>query len=132
MLCRRRYGAPGMVALPYLLLFEFGGPLIEALAWIMFPIGLAYGMVDARLVGAFVVCAWLLGTLTTVAACSLEEAGYRHYQRPRELAKLLVLALFENFGYRQLVDGFRLAAVWDLLLGHRSWGRMPRRGFGTV
>ncbi len=73
MFCRPRYGAPGMIALPYLLLFEFGGPLIEALAWIVFPIGLAYGMVDPRLVGAFVVCAWLLGTLTTVAACSLEE-----------------------------------------------------------
>ena len=53
MFCRPRYGAPGMVALPYLLLFEFGGPLIEALAWVMFPIGLAYGMVDPRLVGAF-------------------------------------------------------------------------------
>jgi cellulose synthase/poly-beta-1,6-N-acetylglucosamine synthase-like glycosyltransferase len=132
MFCRPRYGAPGMVALPYLLLFEFGGPLIEALAWIMFPIGLAFGMVDARLVGAFVVCAWLLGTLTTVAACSLEETGYQQYGRPRELVKLLVLALFENFGYRQLIDGFRLAAVWDLLLGHRSWGKMPRRGFGTV
>jgi cellulose synthase/poly-beta-1,6-N-acetylglucosamine synthase-like glycosyltransferase len=129
---RPRFGVPGMVALPYLLVFEFCGPLIEALAWVMFPIGLAYGMVDPRLVAAFVLCAWVLGTLTTVAACALEETGYRYYQRPRELARLLVLALFENLGYRQLIDGFRLAAVCDLLLRRRSWGRMERRGFGTV
>jgi hypothetical protein len=42
------------------------------------------------------------------------------------------LALVENFGYRQLVDAFRLAAVWDLLLRRGSWGRMPRRGFSSV
>ncbi|MDX6522437.1 MAG: hypothetical protein QOF08_3042 [Gaiellales bacterium] len=129
---RRRYGVPGMVALPYLLVFEFGGPLIEALAWVMFPIGLAYHMVDPWLVGAFVLCAWLLGTLTTVAARWLEETGYRHYQRPRELVQLLLLALVENLGYRQLIDAFRLAAVWDLLLRRGSWGRMPRRGFSSM
>jgi hypothetical protein len=121
-----------MVALPYLLVFEFGGPLIEALAWVTFPIGLAYGMVDAWLVGSFVLCAWVLGTLTTVAACALEETGYRYYRRPRELARLLLLALLENVGYRQLVDGFRLAAVWDLARRRRSWGTMQRRGFDTV
>ena len=47
MMLRRRYGAVGMLALPYFLVFEFAGPLMEAAAWIAFPIGISLG-VDRR------------------------------------------------------------------------------------
>jgi hypothetical protein len=68
----------------------------------------------------------------TLIACGLEERGYRHYRRGRDLRRMLVAALFENMWFRQLVDVYRLQGVWDLARRRDGWGTMKRRGFETV
>ncbi len=45
--------------------------------------------------------------------------------------RLLVAAVFENFGYRQWNALVRARACWRLLRGSRSWGEMARAGFGA-
>ena len=50
MLLRRRYGIVGTVGLPYMVVFEFLGPVFVVAAWIAFPIGLALGVVDPWIV----------------------------------------------------------------------------------
>ncbi len=129
MMLRPRYGTPGMIALPYFLIFEFCGPLIEAAAWIAFPIGLALGIVSWHLVAAFILCSWVLGSLVTLVACGLEENGYRNYRRGRDLGRMMCLAVFENMWFRQLIDFYRLAGVWDIARRKQGWGAMRRTGF---
>jgi cellulose synthase/poly-beta-1,6-N-acetylglucosamine synthase-like glycosyltransferase len=132
MMLRRRYGAPGMIALPYFLTFEFCGPLMEAAAWIAFPIGLALGIVSWHLVAAFIFCSWVLGSLVTLVACGLEENGYRNYRRGRDLGRMMVLAVFENMWFRQLIDFYRLAGVYDIARRKQGWGAMRRTGFNEA
>ena len=122
MILRRRYGTPGMIALPYFLTFEFFGPLMEAAAWIAFPIGLALGIVDYHLVAAFIFCSWVLGSLVTLVACGLEEHGYRNYRRGRDLGRMMCLAVFENMWFRQLIDLYRLAGMYDIARRKQGWG----------
>jgi cellulose synthase/poly-beta-1,6-N-acetylglucosamine synthase-like glycosyltransferase len=129
MMLRRRYGTPGMVALPYFLAFEFCGPLMEAAAWIAFPIGLALGIVDYHLVAAFIFCSWVLGSLVTLVATGLEEHGYRNYRRGRDLGRMMSLAVFENMWFRQMIDLYRLAGMYDIARRKRGWGAMRRTGF---
>ena len=130
MFFRRRFGAVGWLALPYMLLFEFLGPLAQLAAWIATPIGLWLGLIDPVIVAMFVLCHALLGTLVTIIACSLEEGGYRHYTRRGDLVRMLTLALLENAGFRQLIDGYRLVGVWDMLRRERGWGgQITRRSF---
>ena len=128
MFLRPRYGVVGMIGLPYMLVFEFLGPVFVVAAWIAFPIGLALGLVDPRLVAAWVLCQAVFGTLVTVAACFFEERAYRYYQGTRELVRMLILAALENICFRQLVDVYRLAGLWDLIRRKRGWGKMRRRG----
>ncbi len=97
-------------------------------AWIAFPIGLAMGLVDPRLVLAWVLCQAVFGTLVTVAACFFEERAYRYYQGRRELMRMLMLAALENICFRQLVDTYRLVGLCDLIRRKRGWGKMRRRG----
>jgi cellulose synthase/poly-beta-1,6-N-acetylglucosamine synthase-like glycosyltransferase len=132
MMLRPRYGTVGMLALPYCLVFEFGSPLMEAAAWIAFPIGIGLGVVDAEIVFAYIVVAWLFGTVITLIACGLEERGYRHYRRSRDLGRMFTAALFENMWFRQLVDLYRLQGVWDLARRRNGWGTMKRRGIETA
>jgi cellulose synthase/poly-beta-1,6-N-acetylglucosamine synthase-like glycosyltransferase len=132
MMLRRRYGAVGMLALPYCLVFEFASPLMEAAAWIAFPIGIGLGVIDVEIVFAYIVVAWLFGTVITLIACGLEERGYRHYRRGRDLGRMFVAAVFENMWFRQLVDLYRLQGIWDLARRRDGWGTMKRRGFETT
>jgi cellulose synthase/poly-beta-1,6-N-acetylglucosamine synthase-like glycosyltransferase len=132
MMLRPRYGAPGMVALPYFLTFEFAGPLMEASAWVAFPIGLALGIVSWHLVAAFILCSWVLGSLVTLVACGLEEQGYRNYRRLRDLGRMMCLAVFENMWFRQLIDFYRLAGMYDIVRRKQGWGAMRRTGFNEA
>lgn len=128
MLLRRRYGVLGLFALPYFLAFEFAGPLMEAAAWIAFPIGLGLGIVDYQLVAAFIFCSWVLGSLVTLVACGLEEHAYRSYARVGDLRRMMLLAVVENIWFRGLIDLYRLAGVFDIVRRKRAWGAMRRTG----
>ncbi|MDQ3669076.1 MAG: glycosyltransferase family 2 protein, partial [Actinomycetota bacterium] len=70
--------------------------------------------------------------LLSVSALALEEFSFRRHQRNREASRLLAFAVIENFGYRQLVDLWRLLALGDSVRRKRGWGTMPRRGLGYV
>ncbi len=128
MLFRPRYGVVGSLGLPYLVVFEFLGPVFVLAAWIAFPIGLALHLIDPWLIVVWIVCQAVFGTLITIASCSLEERAYRYYRTTGDLLWMLMLSALENICFRQVVDGYRLAGLCDLLRRKRGWGAMRRRG----
>jgi cellulose synthase/poly-beta-1,6-N-acetylglucosamine synthase-like glycosyltransferase len=129
---RPRYGALGLLALPYFVLFELVGPLFELASFVLIPIAFALGMLDVSILIAFAVVAILLGVLLSVAALALEEFSFRRHPHSREVIRMLAYAVLENFGYRQLVDWWRLRGLWDFLRGRDGWGDMKRMGFAAL
>jgi hypothetical protein len=69
------------------------------------------------------------GVFLSVAAILLEEISYRRYPTWEDLLKLLVCAILENFGFRQLLALFKIQAFWEYLRGLRRWGMLERAGF---
>ena len=129
---RPRYGAVGTVALPYFFLFELVGPLFELTSFVLMPLAYALGLLDTSILVAFAVVAVLLGVLLSVAALALEEFSFRRHGNRRDVTRLLIYAVVENFGYRQLVDVWRLQGMWDVLRGRKGWGDMKRKGFAVL
>lgn len=80
---------------------------------------------------AFLIVAVLLGMLLSISALTLEEFSFRRHPRSREVARMMLYAVWDNFGYRQLVGVWRVMAFVDLLRGNRDWGAQRRRGFVT-
>ena len=78
---------------------------------------------------AFLVVAFLLGLLLSAAALALEEFSFRRHPSGREIARMLLYAGVENFGYRQLTDAWRAIAVADLARRRKAWGAQNRKGF---
>ncbi len=70
---RSRYGAFGVLALPYFLVFELLGPLVELLAFVALPLAFAAGALSASFFVAFLLVAVMLGMLLSIAALALEE-----------------------------------------------------------
>ena len=59
----------------------------------------------------------------------LEEMSFHLYPRFSQMGVLVVAAIAENLGYRQLNTVWRLVGLVRWLRGARSsWGTMTRRG----
>jgi cellulose synthase/poly-beta-1,6-N-acetylglucosamine synthase-like glycosyltransferase len=129
MLFNPRYGVIGMVVCPYFLIFETMGPFVETLGYISVPLAWALGLLNTEFFILFFVLAVAFGVFLSVAAILLEEISYRRYPTWEDLLKLLVCAILENFGFRQLLALFKIQAFWEYLRGLRRWGMLERAGF---
>ncbi len=132
MIGRRRYGLPGLVALPYFVVFELLGPIVELFGWIAFLLSVALGIVSIEYVALFLALAVFLGSAFSIAAVALEELSFRRYRRFSDLMALLGIALVESFGYRQLSTVWRLRGLAAALRRDGTWGEMERTGFDGV
>ena len=122
-----RGGAPGWLAMPFLLLFELVSPLVEFAGYAFMLAGLALGIVAPAVVLLFFAVALAFGLLLSVTTLLLEELSFHVYRGPGRLLALLGAALLENVGYRQLVTGYRLVGTWRWLRGSESsWSATPR------
>jgi cellulose synthase/poly-beta-1,6-N-acetylglucosamine synthase-like glycosyltransferase len=128
MLGRPRYGSVGMVALPGFLVFEMLSPLIEMAGYLLLPVLWWSGMLSLSLVGTFFVLSLMYMVLVSALAVLLEDLAFRRYPTAGDLGRLLVGAVLENFGYRQITVCWRILAFWEYLRGDLSWGAMERRG----
>ena len=131
MLFNPRYGTVGLIGMPYFFLFEFLGPVIELIGYIAFVVGLALGVINGVFALAFFLAAVGLGVLLSTAAVFLEELRLERYPSWRDLVKLVLYGVLENFGYRQLNTLWRAMAIVSFLRNNTDWGAMERRGFET-
>ena len=131
MIGRPRYGTVGMVSLPGFLIFEMLSPILEMSGYIVLLVLWLLGALSVSLAGTFFVLAIMYMVLVSALALLLEDIAFRRYPRVRDLGRLLVAAILENFGYRQLTVWWRVRAFWEYLRGDLTWGAMERRGVGA-
>jgi cellulose synthase/poly-beta-1,6-N-acetylglucosamine synthase-like glycosyltransferase len=120
-----RYGAFGLIALPYFVLVETLGAALTVVAFLVGDLSLA------SFVG-FLLLAFLVGVVLSIAALALEEFNFRRHQRTRDVVALVLYSVLENFGYRQLNDVWRVLALVDLMRRKQGWGAQRRRGIGNL
>jgi cellulose synthase/poly-beta-1,6-N-acetylglucosamine synthase-like glycosyltransferase len=125
-----RYGAVGMLAFPYYILFELLGPLIEVTGYAAVIASAALGALSPLFFAAFFAVALLTGIFLSGSALALEELSFRRYQGETDGIRIVLAALTENLGYRQLVMVWRALAFVDLARRRRDWGAHRRRGLG--
>lgn len=129
MLFNPRYGVVGLFALPYYLIFEAAGPVIELTGYALTGLAVPFGLFDWRFAELFFLAAVVYGTLLSVASVALEELSFRRYPKATDLVRLVAFGVLENFGYRQLAAGWRIRGVIDYFKGKKGWGAMTRKGF---
>jgi cellulose synthase/poly-beta-1,6-N-acetylglucosamine synthase-like glycosyltransferase len=123
-----RYGRIGTIAYPYFWFMEGFGPVIEFLGYIAFAVAILFGWAAPEFVVAFLLLAVFSGIALSLAAVGLEELSFRRYTRPRDFGRLILLAVLENFGYRQYLAFARFRGVIMAAFGRMSWGAMEKRG----
>lgn len=121
---RARYGAVGLFAFPFMLIFEGWGVLLECLGYVFFLAAVAFGRLGGDFTLAFLAVAALCGMALSMAGVLLGEITHRRYPKIRDLLRLYVFCVLEFMLYRPLTAWMRLLGVWDHLVGSGEWGAM--------
>ena len=125
----RRGGPPGWIAFPFMVLFEWLGPLVELGGYVFMAFAYAFGLVSWEAFAVFLFLAVGLGILLSASGLLLEEVAFHIYPRTRQLALLGLVVVAENFGYRQLNSWWRLVGLYRWATNRQStWGAMKRKG----
>ena len=115
-------------AVAMFLLVEFLGPILEVAGVLICIVLLASGQAQLPFVLLYF-GVWVLGgLLTTLISVALETVVCPRFQRARDVVGVLIYALLENLGYRQLTAAWRMMGLLRVLRHDRSWGQMVRRG----
>jgi cellulose synthase/poly-beta-1,6-N-acetylglucosamine synthase-like glycosyltransferase len=132
MLFNPRYGRVGLIAVPFYTFGEMVAPLVEVFGYAVTVVGLSLGVVNVPFALLFVLVAWGYAMLLSLWAVVLEEVSFRRYGRFGDLARLVLFATLENFGYRQCAVWWRLRAFLSVWRRKHVWGVMTRKGFDPV
>ena len=126
MIGRSRFGAVGLWSLPYALLFEAAGPLLQATGMVLVAVLVGLRAINWEYAVSLFVLTLLVGQLQTAGAILIEEVGFRRYT-VRDLMVLAGWGLVELVWYRPLNALWRLWATGLVLTGRRpGWGTIPR------
>jgi hypothetical protein len=109
-----------------MVLFEYLAPIIEAAGWVIIPVALVTGALDLISFWWLLLLAFGVGLLNSLIALLLDES-YGYFNSPTDTSRLLVMALVENLGFRQMTVVWRIRALFGGSSVH-SWGDMERRG----
>lgn len=124
-----RYGRIGFVGFGQILIIDVVGPITEVIGYALVPPLWLLGLISLDYMLAFVGIVFIFGVFVSVASLVLEEVQLRRLPRARDLAVLTLVAIFENFGYRQLNNLWRIRGWWQFVRKQQSWGTMTRKGF---
>lgn len=131
MIFRPKYGAVGTVVVPFFLLVEFLGPVVEALGLIGLALALALGVVNWQFAVLFFLVAYGFGLLLNLFTLLLADLGDRRYPAIADRLRLLGWVFVESLIYRPVTVLWRLKGIWSYLRGKKEWGVMTRQGFDT-
>ena len=127
-----KYGSVGWFAMPYFLIFEVAGPLIEVSGYLVTLVAVMFGLLDIVFAQLLFLAAVVFGAMISITSVLLEEMSFRRYPKVRHLLLLAAIGVIENFGYRQLTTYWRLRGVIDFLRKKQGWGVMTRKGFAKT
>ncbi|HQT23225.1 MAG: glycosyl transferase family 2 [Sphingobacteriales bacterium 17-39-43] len=123
-----KYHLMGMLSYPYWFFFEFLPPIIEFLGTIYFIFSALLGLINFASFFSLLFMIYSFGLLYSVFAILMEVHTYNQYKEPRDMVRLLLVAILDPI----ILHPF---GVWSAIMGNvdflrkkSSWGEMTRAG----
>jgi len=132
MIFNPRYGKTGFLGMGYFVLIEFLGSVVELLGYAVFPLAVFIHVLNLPTALLFFLISVFGGAFLSLSALLLEELSFHRYTKWRDVLKLALYAILENFGYRQLTLWWRCRAMIDYFRRAKHvWGEMQRASFSA-
>ncbi len=132
MLFNPRYGITGGCAMPFYLIFEMIGPLIEVCGYAGFAVLIFLGEINHPFALLFFLLAVVFGIFLSILAVLLGEYSSRRDPRLSYVFTITLFSFLEHFAYRQFISLARAKAFLDFFRGKQEWGAIKKKGFSLA
>ena len=129
MIANPRFGLLGAGVLPYIVIFDGLGPLLEITGLLILTVAAVLGLVYWQHYFLLIGISLLFGVAVTLFAVLLSDMATGRYLTGRDLRLLVAAALLENLGYRQLNSWWGCVATAQFVRGQHGWGVIKRQVF---
>jgi len=128
-----KYGAVGLLGMPYYLIGEVLAPVFEILSVLVIPFAILMGIFSWQFFLTFMGIILLTNALTSVECLLIQDIGYRTFSF-RDIKRMILVSFLEWFGFRQFLSYARLAGTIGFLRGEKGWrkfDRIKRENYGA-
>jgi cellulose synthase/poly-beta-1,6-N-acetylglucosamine synthase-like glycosyltransferase len=122
-----RYGTVGLIGMPFYLLFEAVGPIVELMGYVFIPVLWFLHLLDVNFALMFFVLAILYNIMLSLLALIIDDLLFQRYERASDLAKMMGSAVLEFIGYRQILTVRRAGAFFTVFFRRGQWGHIRRK-----
>lgn len=123
-----KYKQPGLIGFPYFFIFEMLGPFLELIGYIALIAGIFLGILNVELVILLFYATIGYGIFISLISLWISERKNDFYPI-KDTFIMIIMAIFENFGYRQIMSLYRVLATFSSLKESGQWGSQKRTGF---
>jgi len=125
------YKSPGLIGMGYYFIFEMVGPLFELQAYLAVMLGLILGILSVEIILLLLLVTMVMGIFMSALSLMISEEDVTSLSA-KDVFKLMLMAIVENFGWRQLISLFRVKGFLSSLRETNAWGEMNRVGFAST
>lgn len=129
MMFNPKYGKLGMVSLPYWFFFEFLGPLVEFLGYIIFIVFLLFGIINWSFFTILFALVISMGFLYSIYGILVDLVSHQVYTKRKDFLTLIGTAFSEPFYFHPIVVKAGVNGFIDYFKKSHGWGEMTRQGF---
>ena len=129
MMFNPRYRVLGMLAMPWLLTYEYIAPFLAVFGFLISVTGIVTGWVSPGAVLLLAITGVGLATIVGIFAIIVQVLWMRLYVSRRQVLMLLLTSLLEPLFYRPFTFIWQIRGIWRGRRGAESeWGVMTRKG----
>lgn len=130
MILSPKYRQLGMITLPYIFVFEFLAPIIEAIGFFLFIYLALTGGVNWSTAGIMFSVIFLFCLMLSIVVVFYDFLLGGSYSKKRYYWRLVFAALLEPFVYHPIIVFCSLKGFLNFLIGKKAiWGEMTRKGY---
>ena len=128
-----KYGRIGMITMPFLVFMDIVCPVVELIGYVLLPLFAIAGVINMPFFYAYLAVTFLFGIFLSTISIFIEQYELERYTSARDVATLALVAIVENFGYRQLNNFWRVKGIIKHITNKKyEWGQVERAGFQSV
>jgi len=127
----RHYGMVGLLSFPFHAYIEALGAGVESVGYLAIPFALLLGIALPPFYLPVLTLGLTYSAFLSIGSVVLEDLTHRRYSSLKDFYSLLLYAVLENFGYRQLTLWFRVQGYLKLLAGSRQWEKVVHGAANT-
>jgi cellulose synthase/poly-beta-1,6-N-acetylglucosamine synthase-like glycosyltransferase len=127
-----KYKKLGLITFPYIFIFEFLAPIIEAFGILFSIFLLFYGYVNWNFAPLILIYGYTFAIMISSIVIIWDQMTFKYYNTTREVLTLFLTAFIEPILYHPLIVFFSLRGYFSYITSQElAWGTMTRRGFDS-